>query len=513
MREMHVLRNLPGMKIPAGAGAALRLSVIGAVVAVFLCGFAVSPHADADPESASLVKWVPCPGHEEVQCSELSVPLDPAAPELGTISLALARRPATDPSARIGSLVLEPGGPGLSGVEEVLAGDELSTPEVAARYDIVGFDPRGVGRSEPLWCFTEEQIGRYLDELAGVSWDLDPSTPQVAAFAQTAASFGQGCQADNPALLQRVGTRYAAADLDLIRAALGDEKLNYLGWSYGTKLGAIYADMFPHRVGRMVLDSAIDPALSLVEFNQGQSAALESALGRFFDYCSTVEGCPLPPGREAATAALKGFLLSLPVDRVTPETLTRADVMAALTTAMYDPGEYFPQLTPALADGINGHGRALQEIGGNYGEQKPDEPSNFLNALYAINCFDSPPTPDVVGTAQLAADWDRNSPIFGAPNAWGGLRCNIFPAHSQIGPRPVSAPGAPPILIIGAVRDAATPIEWSRRLADDLASAVLIQADTDVHSVYPQASSCVATLVDRYLLSGEAPPGDTACAQ
>ncbi|MCB0944847.1 MAG: alpha/beta fold hydrolase, partial [Mycobacterium sp.] len=219
---MHVLRNLPGMKIPAGAGAALRLSVIGAVVAVFLCGFAVSPHADADPESASLLKWVPCPGHEEVQCSELSVPLDPAAPELGTISLALARRPATDPSARIGSLVLEPGGPGLSGVEEVLAGDELSTPEVAARYDIVGFDPRGVGRSEPLWCFTEEQIGRYLDELAGVSWDLDPSTPQVAAFAQTAASFGQGCQADNPALLQRVGTRYAAADLDLIRAALGD---------------------------------------------------------------------------------------------------------------------------------------------------------------------------------------------------------------------------------------------------------------------------------------------------
>ena len=356
-----------------------------------------------------------------------------------------------------------------------------------------------MGRSEPLWCFTEEQIGRYLDELAGVSWDLDPSTPQVAAFAQTAASFGQGCQADNPALLQRVGTRYAAADLDLIRAALGDEKLNYLGWSYGTKLGAIYADMFPHRVGRMVLDSAIDPALSLVEFNQGQSAALESALGRFFDYCSTVEGCPLPPGREAATGALKGSLLSLPVDRVTAETLTRADVMAALTTAMYDPGEYFPQLTPALADGINGHGRALQEIGGNYGEQKPDEPSNFLNALYAINCFDSPPTPDVVGTAQLAADWDRNSPIFGAPTP--GVDCDAIsfpriprsdrgrcrhraPAHPDHRSRPRRGHSdrmVPPIGRRFGLRGAHRG-RHRRPLG------------------LPAGVSCVATLVDRYLL-------------
>lgn len=441
----------------------------------------------------------------------MAVPLDPAAPELGQISLALARRPATDPSARIGSLVLEPGGPGLSGVEEVFAGHELSTPEVAAQYDLVGFDPRGVGRSDPLWCFTEEQMDQYLDELAEVGWDVDPFAPQVTAFTQKATSFGQGCAADNPELLRRIGTRYAAADLDLIRAALGEEKLNYLGWSYGTKLGAIYAEMFPDRVGRMVFDSAIDPALDLVEFNRGQSFALEAALRRFFDYCATIDSCPLPPGREAATAALKDFLVSLPVQRVSPETLTQADVMMALSTAMYKPGEYFPQLAPALAAGMDGDGRAVQEIGGNYGEQKPVDPSNFLNALYAINCYDSTPTPDAVGTAQLAVDWNQQAPIFGAPNAWGGLRCNVFPEHAQIGPQPVSAPDAPPILIVGALRDAATPIEWSRSLADQLTSSVLIEVDTDVHAVYPPASACVAALVDRYLLTGEAPAHDIEC--
>ena len=293
--------------------------------------------AAASPQSAPGLQWTPCPGQEGVECADLSVPLDPADPGKEQVSLALARRPATDPAARIGSLVIEPGGPGLSGVEEVFAGHELATPEVAARYDIVGFDPRGVGRSDPLWCFTDDQMDRYLNEQAAVGWDVDPAAPEVAAFAQTAAGFGQGCAAANAPVLPYLGTHYAAADMNRIRTALGEQKLNYLGWSYGTKLGAVYADMFPDRVGRMVLDSAIDPALNIVQFNQGQSDALEAALRRFFDYCSTVADCPLPPGQQAATTALKAFMLGLPVARQTPEALTRSDVLSALTTAMYIP--------------------------------------------------------------------------------------------------------------------------------------------------------------------------------
>lgn len=492
---------------------ARRLTLTGAVLIISASAGILSPPATGTPQSAPMLQWLPCPGHDGVECAQLPVLIDPAAPELGRISLALARRPATDPSARIGSLVIEPGGPGLSGVEEVHAGNALSTPEVAARYDIVGFDPRGVGRSSPLWCFTGDQMDAYADELSSVSWEFDPLAPTSTAFAQTAASFGRGCANDNPQLLRHIGTRDAAGDLDQIRAALGEEKLTYLGWSYGTKLGAIYADMFTDRVGRIVLDSAINPALSISEFNHGQSQGLETALRRFFDFCATVEGCPLPPGQDAATRSLKAFLLTLPVNRVTPETLTRADAMSALTTAMYNPDEYFPQLAPALAAGMAGDGAALREIGGNYGEQSPDEPSNFLNALYAINCFDSTPTPDVVGTAALAAAWNQEAPIFGAPNAWGGLRCNTFPEYSRTGPQPVSAPGAPPILIISALRDAATPTEWSRQLADQLTSSVLIEVDHDVHAVYPGGSACVAAAVDQYLLTGAAPPGDMRCGR
>lgn len=467
--------------------------------------------AGAAPQTASQLHWVPCPKHAGVECADLVVPLDPAAPDRGQISLALARRPATDPAARIGSLVIEPGGPGLSGVEEVFAGNELATPDVAARYDIVGFDPRGVGRSDPLWCFTQDQMDEYLNQQAAVGWDTDASAPEALAFARTAASFGQGCAAANSPVLPYLGTRYAAADMDRIRVALDENKLDYLGWSYGTKLGAVYADMFPDRVGRMVLDSAIDPSLNIVQFNKGQSEALEAALHRFFDYCATEPDCPLPLGQEAATAALKDFIVKLPAIRESPETLVRSDVLSALTTAMYNPGEYFPQLLPALADGMKGDAQALREIAGNYGEQSPDEPSNFLDALYAVNCFDSPPTPDAASTAQMAADWSRNAPIFGPPNAWGNLRCNTFPTHSAIGPQPVSAADAPPILIVGALRDAATPIAWSEQLTQQLKSSVLIEVNHDVHAVYPGGSECVAGLVDRYLLTGEVPANHTTC--
>ncbi len=492
---------------------ARRLTVTVVVLIISATAVILSPPATGTPQSALALRWLPCPGHDGVECARLPVLIDPAAPELGRISIALARRPATDPSARIGSLVIEPGGPGLSGVEEVFAGNALSTPEVAARYDIVGFDPRGVGRSSPLWCFTSEQMEGYSDELSSVGWEFDALAPKATAFAQTAASFGRGCASNNSQLLRHIGTRNAAGDLDQIRAALGEEKLSYLGWSYGTKLGAVYSDMFTDRVGRIVLDSAVNPALSISEFNYGQSQGLETALRRFFDFCATVEGCPLPPGQDAATRSLKTFLLTLPVNRATTETLTRADAMSALTTAMYNPDEYFPQLALALAAGMAGDGAALRDISGNYGEQSPDEPSNFLNALYAINCFDSTPTPDVVGTAALAAAWNQEAPIFGAPNAWGGLRCNTFPEHSPIGPQPVSAPGAPPILIISALRDAATPTEWSRQLADQLTSSVLIEVDHDVHAVYPGGSACVAAAVDQYLLIGAAPPGDMLCGR
>lgn len=438
------------------------------------------------------------------------MPLDYSNPTGATITLALARIPARGAGERLGSILVDPGGPGISGVNEILTLPVQLSGEVEARYDVVGWDRRGVGRSSPMWCRTPEQMGDYARALAGAQWSSSAEAPEVTAWADQAQAFADGCAERSPELLPHLGTRDSARDMESIRAALGEPKLNYVGWSHGTKLGAIYLDAYPDRVGRMVLDSAIDPSLSITDYNRAQSQALEAQLMRFVGYCATAAGCPLPPDTAAATAVLKQYLLSLPVTSTDPAVPTRADVMGALSGAMYIPPESFPKLVSALRAGFEGDGSALIELGGLRVDPEA-EPSNYYNALYAINCYDSGPTPDLQASARLAAQWDADTPIFGSANAWGGLRCSDFPAHDPRGPARVRGEGAPPIVIIGALNDGATPIQWSKALAGQLPSARLVIADTDVHSVYPAHNACVRRVVDAYLLEGVLPPRESEC--
>ena len=276
-------------------------------------------------------------------------------------------------------------------------------------------------------------------------------------------------------------------------------------------MAAFYIDAFPQHVGRMVLDSAIDPSLSITDYNRGQSQALEAQLMRFVDYCSSSGQCPVPADHKAATAAIKTYLLSLPAETTDPNTPTRADAMAALSAAMYVPPDSFPKLLKALRDGMAGKGAELIELGGVRHDATATEPTNRMEALYAINCYDSTPTPDVAGSAALAEKWDADTPIFGSANAWGGLRCSDFPAHDPTGPQKVRGQGAAPVLIIGGLNDGATPIAWSKALADQLVSAHLVVADTDVHSIYPANNLCVRGIVDAYLLEGTVPPRVSDC--
>jgi pimeloyl-ACP methyl ester carboxylesterase len=375
---------------------------------------------------------------------------------------------------------------------------------------VVGWDRRGVARSKPVWCRTPEQMNDYARALAGAQWSDSVDAPEVKSWAEQAQAFADGCAARNTEILPHLGTRDSARDMESIRVALGEPKLNYLGWSHGTKLGAIYIDAYPQNVGRMVLDSAIDPSLSITEYNRAQSRALEAQLMRFVDYCTASGECPLPPDHAAATADLKKYLLSRPITGSDPTEPTRADVMAALSGAMYIPPDSFPELLAGLQAGLAGDGSALVTLGG-LRPEPGSEPSNYYNALYAINCYDSTPTPDLQSSAQLARQWDADTPIFGSANAWGGLRCSDFAAHDPIGPARVRGEGAPPIVIIGALNDGATPIQWARALADQLVSARLVVADTDVHSVYPLYNACVKTIVDTYLLEGTAPPEVSDC--
>ncbi|MCB0924224.1 MAG: alpha/beta fold hydrolase [Mycobacterium sp.] len=470
-----------------------------------------SPPAPPDGEAAvtpAPLTWTRCgelPG-EVRECSTLAVPLDYADPDGPTIDLALARIPARGPGEKLGSILVDPGGPGISGVDEILTLPSQLSDEVEARYDIVGWDRRAVGKSSPLWCRTPEEMGAYARDLASAQWSTSADSPDIERWTAQARAFSAGCETRNPDLVGHIGTRDSARDMESIRVALGEPAMNYVGWSHGTKLAALYIDAYPQRVGRMVLDSAIDPSLSIYEYNRGQSQALEAQLMRFVDYCTESGDCPLPPDHAAATAALKTYLLSLPAEGTDPKTATRADAMAALGDAMYVPPDSFPVLLQALRDGLAGDGAGLIELGG-----LRDSTSNKLQALYAINCYDSGPTPDVTETANLAAQWNSDTPIFGSVNAWGGLRCNNFPAHDPIGPKPVRGAGAPPVIVVGALDDGATPIAWSRALAEQLVSARLVVADTDVHSVYPAYNRCVTAIVDTYLLDGVAPPRVSDC--
>ncbi len=463
-----------------------------------------APPADA-PQA---LEWTACGELEGQvrQCASLPVPLDYENLAGPTINLALARIPARDPGRREGTILVDPGGPGISGVDEILTLPRQLSDEVEARFDVVGWDRRAVARSSPLWCRTPEEMVDYARALASAQWQTSTGSPEVAAWAGQARSFADGCATRNGDLVAHIGTRDSARDMESIRVALGEPKMNYVGWSHGTKLAAFYIDMFPQQVGRMVLDSAIDPSLSITDYNRGQSQALEAQLMRFADYCAAAGDCPLPAGHAAATAALRNYLLALPEASTDPQTATRADVMAALSAAMYIPPDLFSPLRDALRSGLAGDGSGLVELGALRSTR-----SNKSNALFAINCYDSTPTPEVAGSAELAGQWNADTPIFGAANAWGGLRCADFPAHDPIGQHAVRGEGAPPVVVVGALRDGATPVQWSRALAEQLVSARLVVADTDVHSVYPDYNACVVRIVDAYLLDGTAPPPISDC--
>lgn len=479
-----------------------------AVTASCLLVAACTAPAEVTPAARAPLSWTRCGElpDQTRECATLQVPLDYADPSGRMIDLALARIPARDPGSRVGSILVDPGGPGISGVNEILTLPNQLGDAVEARYDIVGWDRRGVGKSSPLWCRTPEEMGQYARALAAAQWSASPGSPEVAAWATQAQAFADGCATGDPDLIGHIGTRDSARDMESIRVALGEPAMNYVGWSHGTKMGAFYIDAYPQHVGRMVLDSAIDPALSITEYNRGQSQGLEAQLMRFVDFCTASGDCPLPPDHVAATVALKAYLVSLPVDGADPKVATRADAMAALSDAMYVPPVSFPALLNALRTGMAGDGTELITLGGLRGNQ-----TNKLQALYAINCYDSTPTPDVAGSAALAEQWNADTPIFGSANAWGGLRCSNFPAHDPVGPKPVRGEGAPPVVIIGARDDGATPLPWSEALAIQLVSSRLVIADTDVHSVYPAYNRCVEQIVDAYLLDGTAPSKVSHC--
>jgi pimeloyl-ACP methyl ester carboxylesterase len=452
--------------------------------------------------------WRPCEGKSGFQCTEIEVPLDYAKPDGRTIRLAVNRLPSTGSARRLGSLLTNPGGPGGSGLDYVFSSAQKQiTSAVRARYDVIGIDPRGVGKSSPVRCLGDAELDAYY------TVDTTPDTAAEKARLRTAAQqYASACQANSGVILPHISTVDAARDMDVVRAVLGDQKLNYLGLSYGTQLGQVYAATFPGKVGRMVLDSVVDPALDAKTSAVTQMVGVQRAFEAFVDDCVKRSDCPLGTDRAAGlqkVAALLKKLDGVPLQSKQGRPVNDADARIGLVTATYSP-ETWQFTRQSLAMAFNGDGSGLRVLADAYRERGPQGAySNMQAANLAIGCLETKAAERTEkATDDTLAATVRTSPLFGGLNM--GLPCAFWKVPPVRIPHEITAKGAGPILLVNNTGDNATPIEWARAVARRLDRAVLVTNQANGHGVYGRGP-CVNGAVDSYLLDGTMPPKGTKC--
>ncbi|MFF4791464.1 alpha/beta hydrolase [Streptomyces sp. NPDC001276] len=469
--------------------------------------------AAAAPVPAGLLRyyqqqldWKPCPKKPAFQCTTLKAPLDYAHPDAGDITLAATRKRATGTGAkRIGSLLYNPGGPGFPAITGLWAAADAFSPSMRAAYDLVAVDPRGVGDSTPVDCNTDTTTA--LPNAGVITTAGKPDFEGVDAVNEKTADT---CRLHSRRLLPHVGTLEAARDLDLMRALAGDERLHFLGLSYGTYLGTTYAELFPSRVGRMVLDGAEDPSIDgyhhLLDLAHGYQVAWES----FAADCATRTDCPVGHSVEEANRTLDALVAALDQNPLQPGkdvTITGQDLLTDVTTALRTPA--WKDLRVLLSEVTHRDTTALQKLTAT--GQK--DPVFSVPGFMAVSCLSAPLGPRFTPAQAKAAlpEFVRASPQFGALESTFLQVC----AHWPVGPTQpshrITAPGTPPILVVGTTRDPATPYAWPQALARQLSSGRLLTRNGDGHTAFFQGSTCVNTAIDRYLLNGQLPPVGTVC--
>ena len=458
---------------------------------------------------AQRLSWQPC--DKGFECARLYVPFDYSRPAGPSFSLPVVKLPAADPASRVGALVINPGGPGGSGVEYALgARSGEFTQEVLNRFNIVGFDPRGVGGSLPaVRCMTGPQLDTYF------AVNGDPANAaQLATVISESKLYAAECARNAAALLPYMGTVNAAKDMDVLRAALGENALTYLGKSYGTYLGASYAQQFPSKVRALVLDGAVDPKASGLQLDVTQAAGFESAFGQFAAWCAGQQGCPLGNSASGAVAKVAGLLSAATAHPLTNllgdgQPANGAMLQTGIAAALYARPEW-PLLKSALSGAFGGDGTILVELADSLLERNPNGTySNLADAELSVDCVDRAWPRTVPAFAAAAAAAAKAAPLFGASNVWGSLPCAYWPV--QPAALNIRAAGAPPILVVGDLHDPATPYQWAVNLSRDLASGVLLGWNGEGHTSYFQGSSCVDSTVDSYLISLHVPRSGTVC--
>ena len=483
------------------------------------------------------------------QCAKVKVPLDYSQPDGQTIEIAMKKHQATG-SVRQGALFVNPGGPGYSGVEMVENNETQFSPALNQAYDIIGFDPRGVGASTPITCddgagqqpakaaqggmgVNDLQPGSLVADVAG-----DDPTPfrdaeNPAADGGVEANVGfptlieeitkdfkqeeASCAAHTkPAgLLDHVDTVSVARDLDLLRALSGDQKLNYLGFSYGTYLGAHYAELFPANTGRMVLDGAVDPSLSLGDRASGQAQGFETALRTYVQQCQSGQAvqegqsCPLTGDADAGVQQVRTLISSAdqaPLKTSDPNVTVDGSTIRSVVRRFLYTSEYWPFLTYALDQAITQKdGSYIQVL---YGKVAA---GGSAPTFYSVNCLDIPVQGDMTSWEKEYQQILQSSPTFGASLGNQDARCQAWGHNGTRKPAPIHAKGAAPILVVGTTGDPATPYAWSQALADQLESGRLLTWEGNGHTAYGRSGACIHKAVDTYLISGTMPEEGLTC--
>ena len=496
-------------------------------------GSSGSPQSDVPQELESFysqtIDWQDCSdGTSPFQCGTVTVPLDYEHPDGRTITLALKKLPASDGDAEHGSLFTNPGGPGDSGVESMK--DPAAMPEeLRGAYDIIGFDPRGVGQSTPITCWTDDEIRQSLTDpgngdisptnpLRGVTSKNVPAQEKIDRGAANAARCAQ--HSEVPELLDHVGTRDVARDLDVLRATNGNAKLNYLGTSYGTHIGAVYADFFPDRVGRVVLNAAMDPSRHRTDSDAEVIAFKEGALRQYVEHCQAHDGCPLTGSTDEAIAQLTAFVDGLDQDPLTaPDssiTVNTQDAIGIVQQYAVEKPDW-DALTAMLTPAMNNHdGTLMVKAKQNSGEAPPTTVEEVVSSanseimFAAVICNDNP------DTADTASDWDaqsaaekKASPFFGGTSSAMDAYCRGWGHRTQTPPAQTRAEGSDPILVVGITGDVQTLYSWAQSLAGQLDNGHLFTVEGYGHG--GAIGNCASAATIGFLVNGTVPAEGATC--
>lgn len=457
--------------------------------------------------------WTTCEDYEDAECATLTVPKAWNDPSKGDVHLAMLRVRATDSSKA--SLLMNPGGPGGSGVDFVGAsGTSVVSESVRKNYDLVGFDPRGVGASDGITCLDDKQTDEYLAS----TFDME-TAEGLAEGTDWLTRIASACKEHSGDMLGYMDTYSAARDMDVMRAAVGSDKLDYLGFSYGTYLGATYADLYPARTGRFVLDGALDPSLNGDQMTAGQAEGFEKAAHAFGDWCveqaSTM--CPFDGSGDDAVEALQKFFADVDAEPLPTSDddrpLTGSLARQAVLLGMYEDG-YWTYLARALKLAVDDQdGTQLLALADAANERDVDGhySGNSTYAITAVNCLDHPAHEDDAWMKQNSAELAKKYPTFGADMGYTGLSCKLWPVGPMRSPAPIHAQGSDLIVVIGTTGDPATPYAWAESLDSQLDNSALITFNGNGHTAYGRSGGCVEDAVDQYLLAGTVPAEGLTC--